>query len=129
MTEIIAVRMGDRDECFDRVDVLRFNLCNGRIGRQQSETSQRLDESICNCKQNRNCNRLKSKSEFEWVKGTSLQRHVENTSDTNGTANAVKAQGGNFQIITILQAYTEWSQKRSPGQLKQQKENRLAVNR
>ena len=48
MAEVVAVCVGDRDERFDGIDVFRFDLRDGWIGREQREASQCLDESICN---------------------------------------------------------------------------------
>ena len=85
MAQIVAIGVGDGDERFDRVDILRLDLRDGRIGREEGEASQGLNESV------------------------PFQRHVEDARDANGTADAVQAEGRHFQIVAVLQSHAERS--------------------
>ena len=85
MTKVVAVSVRHCNEGLDRVNILSFDLRDGRICREEGETSQRLDESV------------------------PFERHVEDASDADGTTNTVEAQRGHVQIVTILEADTKRS--------------------
>ena len=85
MTEVVAVSVRHCNEGLDRVNVLSFDLRDGRVRRKERETGQRLDESV------------------------PFERHVEDASDADGTTDTVEAQCGHVQIVAILQADTERS--------------------
>lgn len=83
--QVITVGVSDRDEGLNGIDVLRFHLGDGRIGRQQSESRQCLHV------------------------GVALEGHVKDTSDTNGASET----SSNYERRSDLGAAILFSQIKS----------------
>ena len=70
--------MSHRDQGLDRVDVLCLHLRDTRVGSEQGEPGQRLDE------------------------GVPLQLEVEDAGDPDGAPDALEAEEAHLSLITIL---------------------------
>ena len=70
--------MSHRDQGLDRVDVLCLHLRHTRVGSEQGEPGQRLDE------------------------GVPFELEVEDAGDPDGAPDALEAEKAHFSLITIL---------------------------
>ena len=72
--------MSHRDQGLDRVDVLCLHLRHTRVGREQGEPGQRLDE------------------------GVPLELEVEDAGDPDGAPDALEAEKTHFSLVTVLKS-------------------------
>ena len=71
--------MGYRDQGLDRVDVLCLHLRHTRVGREEGEPGQGLDE------------------------GVPLELEVEDAGDPDGAPDALEAEKAHLSLVTVLE--------------------------
>jgi len=76
--EIVTVRVSNRYQGFNGVNIFRFHLCDAGISSKKSESCQCLHKSI------------------------SLQLQMEDTGNSDGTPDTLQTQNRNLCLITIL---------------------------
>lgn len=124
VAQVVSVRVGHSDQGFDGVDVLLLHLGDTGAGRQQGESGQGLDVRVPLQLQikTKSAQPMSTVLSGKLILKLSMCRrladlHVEDTSDPDGTSNALQTQRGHFRVIAVLQSHTERCQQGGPCQL------------
>eukprot|EP01137_Pigoraptor_chileana_P033943 Opistho-2@25726 len=91
--QVVALRVRNRNEALDRLNVLRLHVCGTAAAAQARELGKRLDVCIA------------------------LQLHVEDGADPDGALEAVEAECDHRGILRVLERDAERSQRRRPRDL------------